>query len=103
MNWVQGRGVGRSRNASLLPANESMPNLWHSQFMKQIRNLIEQNHRGINSRAGPMLGFKDFDCAAATITGIELLRRIRKGQFALGNLRLKNQTAPATSNAVLPA
>jgi hypothetical protein len=29
-----------------------------------------------------MLGFKNFDCAATTIAGIELLRRIRKGQFA---------------------
>jgi hypothetical protein len=50
-----------------------------------------------------MLGFKDFDCAATTIAGIELLRRIRKGLFALGSLRLKNQTAPAIWNAVLAA
>jgi hypothetical protein len=50
-----------------------------------------------------MLGFKDFDCAGTTIAGIELLRRIRKGQFALRRLHLKNQTAPAISNAVLAA
>jgi hypothetical protein len=50
-----------------------------------------------------MLGFKNFDCAATTIAGIELLRRIRKGQFALGRLRLKNQTVPAIWNAVLAA
>ena len=70
---------------------------------KYLNNLIEQDHRGIKSRTGPMLGFKDFDCAATTIAGIELLRRIRKGQFALGRLRLKSQTVPAIWNAVLAA
>jgi hypothetical protein len=38
-----------------------------------------------------MLGFKSYDCAAATITSIELLHRIRKGQVAFGQLRLKVQ------------
>jgi transposase-like protein len=70
---------------------------------KYLNNLIEQDHRGIKSRTGPMLGFKNFDCAATTIAGIELLRRIRKGQFALGRLRLKNQTAPTIWNGVLAA
>jgi transposase-like protein len=70
---------------------------------KYLNNLIEQDHRGIKSRTGPMLGFKNFDCSATTIAGIELLRRIRKGQFALGRLRLKSQTAPAIWNAILAA
>ena len=65
--------------------------------------MIEQDHRGVKSRTGPMLGFKNFDCAATTIADIELLRRIRKGQFALGRLRLKNQTVPAIWNAVFAA
>jgi transposase-like protein len=70
---------------------------------KYLNHLIEQDHRGIKSRTGPMLGFKDFDCAATTIAGIELLHRIRKGQFALGHLRRKNHTVPAIWNAVLAA
>jgi transposase-like protein len=70
---------------------------------KYLNNLIEQDHRGIKSRTGPMLGFKRFDYAAITIAGIELLRRIHKGQFALGYLRLKDQAAPAFWNAVLAA
>ncbi len=36
-----------------------------------------------------MLGFKGFRNAAITIAGIELLHRIRKGQFALGRLAFK--------------
>jgi len=50
----------------------------------------------IQTRARRMLGFKNFESAAITIAGIELLRRICKGQFALGRLRLNDQTAPAT-------
>jgi hypothetical protein len=30
-----------------------------------------------------MLGFKNFDCAAITIAGVEVLHRIRKSQFAV--------------------
>ena len=70
---------------------------------KYLNNLIEQDHRGIKSRTGPMLGFKNFDCASTTVAGIGLLHRIRKGQFALGSLRIKNQTVPAIWNAVLAA
>jgi transposase-like protein len=57
---------------------------------KYLNNLTEQDHRGINSRTGPMLGFKNFECAAATIVGIELLRRIRKRQFAVERLVTRN-------------
>jgi hypothetical protein len=49
-----------------------------------------------------MLGFKNFKSAAITIAGVERLRRIHKGQFALSRLRLKRQAA-AIWNAVLAA
>ena len=41
--------------------------------------------------------------AAITIAGIELLHRIRKGQFKLGRLGVQGQTAPEVWNAVLGA
>ena len=34
----------------------------------------------MKSRTRPMLGFKNFDCAAITIAGVEVLHRIRKSQ-----------------------
>ena len=46
---------------------------------KYLNNLIEQDHRGVKLRIGPMLGFKQFRTAAIVIAGIELLRRIGKG------------------------
>ncbi len=70
---------------------------------KYLNNLIEQDHRGVKSRINPMLGFKVFDRAAVTIAGVELLHRIRKGQFNLGRLHVRGQAAPAIWNAVLSA
>jgi transposase-like protein len=70
---------------------------------KYLNNMIEQDHRGVKSRINPMLGFKVFDRAAVTIAGVELLHRVRKGQFNLGRLLVRGQAAPAIWNAVLSA
>jgi transposase-like protein len=70
---------------------------------KYLNNLIEQDHRNIKSRVNAMLGFKRFRSAAITISGVELMHRIRKGQVNLARLRLKDTTAPAVWKAVLSA
>ena len=66
-------------------------------------NLIEQDHRAIKRLTRPMPGFKWFTTAAIVIAGIELLRRIHKGQFNLGGLHLKDRSTPAVWNTVLAA
>ena len=48
-----------------------------------LNNIVEQDHRAIKARTGPMPGFKTLVNAARTIVGIELVHRIRKGQFML--------------------
>ncbi|WP_431311391.1 IS6 family transposase [Paraburkholderia aromaticivorans] len=68
---------------------------------KYLNNLIEQDHRNVKSRTNVMLDFKRFRNAANTISGIELMHRIRKGQFGLPRLRLEDTAAPAVWNAVL--
>jgi transposase-like protein len=70
---------------------------------KCLNNLIEQDHRGVKLRIDPMLRFKWFRTGAITIAGIELLRRIHKGQFNLDRPCLKDRSAPAVWNAVLAA
>src|SRR5258707_8869117 len=70
---------------------------------KYLNNLIEQDHRGVKLRICPMLGFKWFRTAAITIAGVELLRRIQKGQFNLRALRIKDRTASAVWEAALAA
>jgi transposase-like protein len=48
---------------------------------KYWNNIVEQDHRRIKQRIRPMLGFKRFETATITISGIELAEKIRKQQF----------------------
>lgn len=50
--------------------------------VKYLNNILEQDHRFIKCISGPMMGFKAFHSAAATIAGIEAAHMIRKGQIA---------------------
>jgi hypothetical protein len=50
-----------------------------------------------------MLGFKQFETAAITISGIELAEKIRKDQFKTGKLSGKPRTAPEIWAAILAA
>jgi transposase-like protein len=70
---------------------------------KYPNNLVEQDHRNIKSRTTVMLGFKRYRNPAITIAGIELMHRIRKGQFNLAKLDLKDTAALAVWNALLSA
>ena len=45
-----------------------------------LNNRIEQDHRRIKRRVRPMLGFKSFAAAAATLDGIEMIHMMRKRQ-----------------------
>ena len=92
------RAVREMKTDGQLPANTT-----DMRSSKYPNNLIEPDHRGVKLRIGPMLGFKWFRTAAITIAGIELLRRIHKGQFDLRGLRLKDRSTPAIWNAVLAA
>lgn len=48
---------------------------------KFLNNIVEQDHRGVKRRIRPMLGFKSFRSATATLNGIETAHMIRKGQL----------------------
>jgi len=50
--------------------------------IKYLNNVVEQDHRGIKKITKPMMGFKAFHSAEATITGIELHRMLRKNQHS---------------------
>jgi transposase-like protein len=89
------RAVREMKADGLLPEDTKI------RSSKYLNNLIEQDHRNIKSRTNVMLGFKRFRNAAATISGIELMHRIRKRQFKFSMLGFKNTTAPAVWNAVL--
>lgn len=49
--------------------------------IKYLNNIIEQDHRFIKRITRPMLGFKAFHSASATLERIEVAHMIRKGQL----------------------
>jgi len=57
---------------------------------KYLNNIVEQDHRFIKRRVNPGLGFFSFKTARRTISGIETMNMIRKGQvegFRKGDIR----------------
>ena len=65
--------------------------------VKYLNNILEQDHRFIKRITNPMMGFKAFHSAAATIAGIEAAHMIRKGQIPT------NGTTPFQTFASLAA
>jgi putative transposase len=60
--------------------------------IKYLNNIVEQDHRAVKRLVRPMLGFKSFRSAVATLSGIELMHMIRKGQLrTTGDLRPAQQ------------
>ena len=53
--------------------------------VKYLNNILEQDHRFIKRITRPMMGFKAFHSASATIAGIEVAHMIRKCQFTNDN------------------
>src|SRR5437867_11067093 len=51
--------------------------------VKYLNNIVEQDHRGVKRMTRPMLGFKAFDAAQATLVGIELMHMMKKRQLVV--------------------
>ena len=51
--------------------------------VKYLNNIVEQDHRAIKRVTRPMLNFKSFRAAHCVLAGVEHMRMIRKGQFAI--------------------
>jgi putative transposase len=49
-----------------------------------LNNIVEQDHHAVKRVTWPMLGLKAFDAAQSTLTGIELMYMLRKGQLEGG-------------------
>ena len=52
--------------------------------IKFLNNMVDQDQRTIKKRIRPMLGFKSFVSASATLEGIKVANMIRKGQITPG-------------------
>jgi putative transposase len=73
---------GSDANAAAIKSyNEDHGTSIEIRQIKYLNNIVEQDHRGIKRVTRPMLGFKSFEAAQPTITGIELMHMLRKGQL----------------------
>jgi transposase-like protein len=63
-----------------LKADETLAAETELRQSKYLNNLIEQDHRNIKRLTKPMMGFGSFNTARRTLSGIEAMGMIRKGQ-----------------------
>jgi transposase-like protein len=89
--------VGELQEEGILPATLLV------RTNRYLNNLIEQDHRRVKQRVRPMLGIKRFDHAALTISGIELVHQIKKGQFDISALCPPQTRTPQIWESVLAA
>src|SRR5215204_1598230 len=71
---------------------------------KYLNNIVGQDHRRVKQRIYPMLGFKSLANAGATISGMELVQKVRKGQFDMAEFKSRaGGRVPQVWEAVLAA
>jgi transposase-like protein len=82
-------------NLAALEAVNAQVDLINIIYIRQIKypnNIVEQDHRAVKRLTRPMMGFKDYDSAKATLAGIELCHMIKKRQFVFnGTLSSRDQ------------
>jgi putative transposase len=67
--------------------------------VKNLTNIIEQDHRAVKRVTRPMLGFKSFAAAQAALIGIERMHMLKKGQLA-GEEGVEGLTSAAQFHAL---
>jgi transposase-like protein len=86
-----------------LQAEGTLPATLLVRTNRYVNHVIEQDHRRVKQRVRPMLGFKRFDHAALTISGIELVHQIQKKQFNVSALCSPQTRTPQIWGSVLAA
>jgi putative transposase len=72
-----------AKEAAIKSDNEAHGTAIAIRQVKYLNNMVEQDHRGVKRITRPMLGFKAFDAAQATLVGIELMPMIKKRQLVV--------------------
>ena len=78
--------VDKLKKSAILPTNVCV------RKSKYLDNLIEQDHRRVKQRIHPLLGFKRFEHAAVTISGIELAHKIKKEPFDISTVERERRS-----------
>ncbi|MFT7614168.1 MAG: putative transposase [Parvicellaceae bacterium] len=83
---IEGNGLPQIINIDKTQGNTSAIRVYNKRTFSRIEirqckyfnNSVEQDHRFIKRRISSGLGFKDFESAKRTISGIEVVRMIQK-------------------------
>ncbi len=51
--------------------------------VRYLNNIVEQDHRRVKFRVSAMVGFKSFENARTVLAGIELIQKLKKGQYGV--------------------
>jgi len=91
-------------------------NLTHTTILRWVQRYVPEFEKKWSRFARPVgmswrvvetyirvLGLKRFETAAITVSGIELIHKIRKGQFDISELKLREWRAEEVWQAVLAA
>jgi transposase-like protein len=73
-----------AHEAAIKSSNEAHGTAIVIRRRKYLNTIVEQDHRGVQRVTRPMVGCKAFDAAQSTLTGIELMHRIKKKQMRVG-------------------
>jgi putative transposase len=73
-----------ANEAAIKSDNEEHGTAIEIRQINYLNNVVEQDHRGVKRVTRPMMGFKSFEAAQSTLTGIELMHMLRKGQLEEG-------------------
>jgi putative transposase len=87
---ISNNGCPKVINIDKSGANKEAIRTYNNRCLKKIRirqckylnNRVEGDHRFIKWRIQNMLGFKSFESASRTLTGIEIVRMIKKEQVS---------------------
>jgi putative transposase len=83
-----GANYAELENINMLPMQAGLLSFIEICQVKYLNNVVEQDHRFIKKITNPLMGFKAFHSAQATIDGIETAHMIRKGQLSDENIPL---------------
>lgn len=72
-----------ANEAAIKRYNEAHGTAIEIRQVKYVNHVVEQDHRALKRVTRPMLGFKSFDAAEATLVGIELMHMLKKRQLVL--------------------
>jgi putative transposase len=73
-------GSGANKEAIQTYNKRGFKKIWIRRC-KYLNNRVEADHRFIKWRTQNMLGFKSFESASRTLTGMEMVRMVKKEQM----------------------